>query len=288
MDPRLSPACQEADAAFTVPRCISPDYIDRLLAICAEERVSLLVPTIDPELAVLARSTERFAAVGTRVVVSSPDVVALANDKESTARVLKSAGVPVPETMPFDSWRARPESLGWPVLLKPIAGSASVGIRRLQHAGELASVPAVLPAFIAQECAVGREYTVNVFFSPAGQLQCAVPHERLEVRSGEVSKGRTVALRCLMDAAEQLAGALTGARGPLCFQAIVRDDGSFAVFEINARFGGGFPLAHQAGARFTKWLLEESLGRAPSYSREWRAGVTMLRYDAAVFLHEGE
>jgi carbamoyl-phosphate synthase large subunit len=55
------------------------------------------------------------------------------------------------------------------------------------------------------------------------------------------------------------------------------------VFEINARLGGGYPLAHQAGATFTKWLLEEALGLPCTAVDTWRAGVEMLRYDTAVF-----
>ena len=72
----------------------------------------------------------------------------------------------------------------------------------------------------------------------------------------------------------------------MCFQAIVTPAGEAAVFELNARFGGGYPLSHMAGGRFTKWLLEETAGRAPSVPEEWSEGVTMLRYDAAVFLSE--
>ena len=76
-----------------------------------------------------------------------------------------------------------------------------------------------------------------------------------------------------------------GARGALCFpRAIVTDDETCAVFEINARFGGGYPLAHQAGARFTQWLVEEALGLPDTANDDWKSGVTMLRYDDAVFL----
>ena len=56
------------------------------------------------------------------------------------------------------------------------------------------------------------------------------------------------------------------------------------VFEINARFGGGFPLTHRAGARFTRWLLEEAAGLLSTAHNDWQEGVTMLRYDAAVFV----
>jgi carbamoyl-phosphate synthase large subunit len=43
-------------------------------------------------------------------------------------------------------------------------------------------------------------------------------------------------------------------------------------------------LAHHAGATFAKWLLEEASGRPSSAHDNWREGVVMLRYDAAVFL----
>jgi carbamoyl-phosphate synthase large subunit len=284
LNPALSPACQEADAAFAVPRCTEPGYVAALLEICAREKIGLLVPTIDPELAVLSAAAAQFASAGVRVVVSGPAVVATANDKAATARLLAAAGLPTPRTVSLPELRTNPTALEWPVIIKPNAGSASVGIRRLADPSELPGTVAS-DAHIAQECWRGTEYTVNVFFSGDGRLQCAIPHERIEVRSGEVSKGRTVKLPCLMDAAQRVAAALPGAHGPLCFQTIVRPDGQFVVFEINARFGGGFPLAHRAGGRFTQWLLEEYLGRAPSYSNDWREGVMMLRYDTAVFLN---
>jgi len=56
------------------------------------------------------------------------------------------------------------------------------------------------------------------------------------------------------------------------------------VFEINARFGGGFPLAHRAGARFSRWLLEDVLGLQSSAQNNWQEDLVMLRYDAAIFL----
>ena len=58
-----------------------------------------------------------------------------------------------------------------------------------------------------------------------------------------------------------------------------------AVIEVNARFGGGFPLAREAGADFPRWLVEEVAG-LPSTAREdgWQDGLVMLRYDAAVFV----
>lgn len=282
LNPNLSSACAVADRCYAVPRCKDPAYIAKLLEICRDEKVSLVVPTIDPEITPLSRHRVEFEALGARVITSSPDVTALAHNKFETARVLLGAGVPTPRTAWLRDLLANPQQLTWPIIAKPNAGSASVGIVRPHVTEDLIELPA--DDYIVQELWQGREYTVNIFVDAQGVLRCAVPHLRIEVRGGEVSKGRTERRPDLADAAQKIVAALPGARGPLCFQAIVRPDGAFCVFEINARFGGGYPLAHEAGATFTRWLLEERLGRPCSAHDEWRDGLTMLRYDSAVFL----
>src|SRR3954447_17859147 len=46
----LAPALETADDGFVVPPCSEPTFIASMLDLCARERVSLLVPTIDTEL----------------------------------------------------------------------------------------------------------------------------------------------------------------------------------------------------------------------------------------------
>jgi carbamoyl-phosphate synthase large subunit len=284
MFPDLSPACHQADQAFRVDACRAPGYIQGLLQICIDHKVDLLIPTIDPELSVLSRHRSEFARVGTRVVVSSVFVAELAQDKFQTAATLQSAGVSTPRTCRLSEYLDDPSMLPDPVIAKPNSGSGSRGIIRPRSPLELVSLQR--PEYIVQEFWQGLEYTVNMFFDLKGQLRCAIPHRRLEVRSGEVSKGRTERIETLIEASRKMASVLIGAQGPLCFQAIVRPDGSYCVFEINARFGGGYPLAHQAGARFAQWLLEELEGREVSGLDDWESGLTMLRFDTAVFCKE--
>jgi len=286
--PHLSAACRRADTSFQVPRCTGTDFITVLVDICRREQVALLVPTIDTELAVLAAHAEAFAAIGTRVVVASPSVVDIARDKLRTATVLSAAGINVPRTAVLQEFLDAPQTWQWPVVLKPIGGSSSIGLKIAEDIDDVRRAGAQRDDYLVQELWRGREYTVNVFFDRSGALRCAVPHLRIETRGGEVSKGRTEDVPVLRDAARKIAAALPGARGPLCFQAIVREDGAYAVFEINARFGGGYPLAHKAGARFTQWLLEETLGLPCTANDNWKPGVTMLRYDSAVFLGADE
>lgn len=285
LQPELSAACQLADRAFAVPRCTDAAFVPALLELCEREGVALLVPTIDTELPALSQHRDAFAAIGTTVAVSSSDVVAIARDKGRTAGVLQAAGVLTPRTLSAAEFNASPAGLAWPVILKPRSGSSSVGILRPATSAEAQAAIAKDAGLIVQELWHGKEYTVNVFADREGRWRCAVPHWRIETRTGEVSKGRTEDVPVLRETARTIIARLGGARGALCFQAIVDERRGAAVFEINARFGGGYPLAHRADAPFAQWLLEEVLGRPVTAHDNWRPGVTMLRYDEAVFIN---
>ena len=283
-NPAMSAACAAADGQFLVPRCDAKDYIACLLKIAETERVNLIVPTIDPELLPLAGARDKFELTGTRVVVSALEMVALARDKLRTARFLTQQGIPSPRSIPLRDLLHGTADLQFPVILKRVDGSSSIGVHEAKDLTGVVKLNLDVHNYLAQEKWFGREYTVNVFFDRGCRLRAAVPHLRVETRAGEVSKGRTERLSQLMDLAERLGAALAGAAGPLCFQSIVTAEGKAMIFEINARFGGGFPLAHRAGAAFSRWLLEEAAGLPSSASGDWQEGLTMLRYDSAVFL----
>jgi carbamoyl-phosphate synthase large subunit len=282
LDPGMSAACQEADRALRVPRCDRPGFVETLLGICLQDHVDLIVPTIDPELEPLSTHAERFREIGTEVAVSAPAVVSVARDKQRTADFLASHGLPAPRTGSPQEVLSAPDAWPWPLMVKPRAGSSSVGIRIVAAPVQLAEL-AGSPDHVVQELLRGEEYTVNLFFDRAGRLRCAIPHLRYEVRAGEVAKGVTRRHAQLEASAWALGKALTGARGALCFQAIVDAADRPVVFEMNARFGGGYPLAHRAGGRFAQWLLEETCGLPLSAHNHWHDGVLMLRYDHAVF-----
>jgi carbamoyl-phosphate synthase large subunit len=285
LEPAMSAACQLADRAFATPPCIAPGCAERLLEICAAHAVDLLIPTIDTELEPLARAAPRLLAAGTAVSVSAPGLIAFCRDKLHTAAFLLEHNIPVPRSGTVDEALAAPGRWRWPLIVRPRGGSSSIGIHEVASPAALAALR--LPAgHFAQELIVGDEYTVNLFFDRAGLLRCAIPHLRREIRHGEVAKGITRRHPRLERIAWDLGQALEGARGPLCFQAIVDAAGEPWVFEINGRFGGGYPLAHAAGAEFARWLLEETLGRPVSARNEWQDGLVMLRYDQAVFRRE--
>lgn len=284
MKPALASACHVADKAFTSIRVDDPAYPDFLLLLCRENDVSLVIPTIDTELAVLAAERDRFAAAGVQLVISSPDLIGACRDKRRTAALFRDVGIDTPTIYPRDAIR-------FPAFAKPYDGSRSIG------AAPLPTKEALTPAMMADEKLMFMEmigddhveYTVDAYYNREGELCCVVPRQRLEVRSGEVSKGVTRRGEVYDYLQPRLSG-IRGARGCLTVQLFANlRAGRFAGIEINPRFGGGYPLTHAAGAAYAAWLVDEYLlGKTVSFFDDWESDLLMLRYDAKVLARNAE
>jgi carbamoyl-phosphate synthase large subunit len=284
VDPKMAPAARLADDCFIVPRCTDAAFIGEVLSICREHRVQLVVPTIDTELPAYAAHRLMFAQHGVDVAISSLETVQIACDKACTHSFLTSHSFPAVRQATANEAFQHREQWPFPLIVKPRRGSASIGVKKVESEVELqASAQEKLDDLIVQECAQGFECTVNVFVDRNGRCTCAVPHRRFEVRGGEVSKATTVREPRVISIARSVAEALPGAFGPLNIQCFVSDK-RVVVTEINARFGGGYPLAFEAGANFPLWLLASNLGSdLPLWFDEWKDNLTMLRFDAAVY-----
>lgn len=280
-----SSAFHDADEAFLVPRCDDPGFVPRLLEICAEHHVDLLVPTLDPELPVYAAAREQFAAIGTTVAISRPEVAAIGGDKQHTHDWLVANGFPTVQQGSLADVQADPGAWSFPLIVKPRFGSASIGVGKVHDLAELERA-AQDPDVLVQSVAPGVEHTIDLLASQDGRCLAAIPRRRIEVRAGEVSKAVTVRSPALMELAEKVCSALPGAFGALNVQVFVGDEpGQLAIIELNARFGGGYPLSYAAGADFPLALVQDALGLPVTAPLEgWQDGLVMLRYDAAVFV----
>ena len=278
-----SVAYQMADIAETAPRVTEAGYTDWLFALCKKHNIRLVFPLIDPELPILSHEHARFQTIGTQLVLSGPGAMAISNDKRVTEQFFQRIGLHTPRVLSVEDVHAGKHP--FPVFIKPNNGSSSIGSRIIKDIQDLTYWWPRTRDPLLMEWAPGREYTVDVYCGLAGQVECAVPRRRLRVRHGEVEKGRTEMLPNLIEQAMHAARELDSPRGVINFQCMVGDDNIPRWIELNARFGGGAPLSHYAGADFPKWLLQEALGKAATISDPaFRSGVTMLRWDEAVFL----
>lgn len=282
--PEWSPACATADKCLQVPSCLDVDFIPSILKICRKEQISCIIPTIDTELPVYAASCREFATEGIKIIVADNEVIKVARDKLLTTNFLRSLGIPVPFTWTVHECIETPEIIPWPVIVKPRDGSCSKGVFIAAGIESLHSLfnP---DSYIVQERCLGTEYTVNAFFDGYGHCVCCVPHRREFVRDGEVCFAETQRLNEYRDIADVIASAWPGYYGPICFQGFRSELGEIKIFEINARFGGGYPICDEAGGAFARWILQRICNLQPDYNDSWCNGLRMLRYDAAVFLN---
>ncbi len=280
-------AGEVADAFYVVPRCDDPNFLPCVLDICELEKVHLVVPTIDTELRHYAAARDNFHSAGVRIAISHLDAITICEDKVLTHRWLVANGFPTPRQSVPASVLENPGGWTFPVAVKPRNGSASCGFRVINSADELGST-GYDGSIILQEFIDGKEFTVNGFVDRHGKCLCAIPHHRMEIRGGEVSKGVTTRHEGIIQVVSQILESLPGAYGAMNVQCFLTPAGEIRVIEINARFGGGYPLAHHAGATISRWLIEDSLGMEPTGPFEnWEDGMVMLRYDQAVFVPKG-
>ncbi|MHC4396926.1 MAG: ATP-grasp domain-containing protein [Planctomycetota bacterium] len=280
----LSPALQLCDKKYIVKPIKHPGYLKELLGIVKQNRVKLLVPTIDTELMFLAKNRTKFAALGCHVVISEPEVIDICQDKRKTHRFLKRNDFDAPATMTIRTALAK-KNLTWPVLLKPWDGSAGKGVAVANNRKELSLFGRRIPNCIVQEFIKGNEHTCDAYVDFDMKLHCVVPRKRIEVRAGEVSKAQVVKNQGIMAKVAEVVEKLGAGPGVITVQLVLTTQQQSKIIEINPRFGGGAPLAIKAGANFPKWILQELLGKRPKIKFDgFKDNLIMLRYDSEIWL----
>lgn len=283
VDP-LAAALQVTDESRTVPRFTSPDYVPAMLDICRDEDIDLLVPLNDHEMPVLVEHIDDFERLGVRPLVLGPDTYPFTEDKLATYRFFVDLGVPTPET--WTPEEARRAGLEFPVFVKPRRGSSGKDAFLVRNQREFDFFSDYVDGPLVQVYVEGPEITSDILCDATGSVRSVVSRRRIEVRAGEVSKGTTVIDDEVIERCVQIAEGLK-ATCPITIQCMVRD--GVALFtEINPRFGGGVPLALEAGAPLAKWLLALEAGIPISIPPlgSYRPGVFFTRFDEAFLLDE--
>ncbi|MHC4132801.1 MAG: ATP-grasp domain-containing protein [Planctomycetota bacterium] len=279
----LSSALQLCDDKFLVKPTTHRGYIRELLSIVKKRKVNLIVPTVDLDLKVLARAKERFSELGCVVLISRPQVIDICQDKRKTYQFLSKNGFDTPMTMSAHK-ALSVKRLKWPCFLKPWDGYASRGNAIVRNRKELQLFSKRIPNCIVQEYIEGHEFTCDVYVDFELKVRCVVPRKRIEVRSGEVSKGQVVKDKRIMNKTRRLVELLGAGPGVITIQLIRSKKGELKFIEINPRFGGGIPLSIKAGADFPKWLLSEMVGNKSRISFDgFESGLVMLRFDDEVW-----
>lgn len=281
MNPLMAPAGYVSDGCFNVPRVTDSTYIERLLSVCKDYEIGMVIATIDTELLLLAEFKEEFKTKGIQVMVSDKSFVSMCRDKRNIADFFCSHGIRVPKLV--DKYNPT-----FPLFAKPYDGSLSANLHYVKCMEEL--TPPILndPKLIFMEYidkAEYKEYTVDMYYGKDNRVKCIVPRERLEIRAGEINKGRTVKNEILYFLKENLEY-IEGCIGCICVQLFYHPNTKDIVgIEINPRFGGGYPLTYMCGGNFPEMLIREYFfDEDVNYSDGWKENMLMLRFDDAIYV----
>ncbi len=279
-----APALVYCDYTRKVVAMCDSNYIENLLSICKNDKISLIIPTIDTDLLILSKNKKYFEKIGTKVMISSPEMISICRDKNITSEFFVNCGLCAP--MPVNDWKEY--TAGYPAFIKPKDGSSSVDAFKVYNKGELELYASKIDDYIVQPFIDGKEYTIDIFCDWNGEPVSIVPRERLQVRAGEVLKTQINLDRVMIEEAKKICKKFKPC-GPMTVQLIQdRKTGVNYYIEINPRFGGGAPLSMKAGARTAEALLKMIDGEKIEVCNNVSDKAIYSRFDQSVCIEEGE
>lgn len=125
-----APALVYCDYTRKVCSMHDKEYIQQLIDICVADKIDVLIPTIDTDLLILSKNTEKFDKVGTKVLISKSDKILICRDKNNTGEFFESCGLKAPRT--YNNYKNYPGP--YPCFIKPKDGSSSInGERKMER-----------------------------------------------------------------------------------------------------------------------------------------------------------
>ncbi len=278
----LAPAVYDADAFYLVPRITEPDYLEVILDICRKEQITGVFSLIDPELSLLAKEREKFLAVGTTPVISAYDLVETCFDKYRMYQLLKKMQIPTGKCyLTLDEFYRAKEcgEISYPVFVKPVRGSASLHINKVESDRELEVLYDLHEDLMIQEYMDGQEYGADVYIDMiSGKCTSIFVKKKIKMRAGETDKSVSFKDDKLFELIREFVETC-GFRGMIDID-IFEIDGVYYISEVNPRFGGGYPHAYACGVNMPAAILRNLEGQ----ENEVRIGayaehICMMKYN---------
>ncbi len=244
----------------------------------------LITPEQDGELWKLAKLVE---SAGGRLLSPNSTFIGIASSKQATAEALAWASVPVPWGMVLAVGEPVPTGMQFPVVIKPIDGCGSQGVRLVRDADEYAR-SFTGQAMRVEEYVAGLPVSVSLLCGPAGWHalpaceQRLTPDGRFEYLGGRLpletqldNRARRLAMRAM--------GALPATTGYVGFDLVLghaADGSGDRVIEVNPRLTTSYVGLRAASQRnLAAAMLAVTAGETPDLC---------FRQDSVIFTAAGD
>ena len=278
----LAPAIYEADKFYIVPAMSDPKYLDIILDICKKEKVDALFTLIDPEISLIAKNKTRFLDIGTIPLVSEYEQVELAFDKYKMFCYLKENGFKTAKSYVDKNefyTDLNEGKINFPVFVKPVKGSASINISKVNSKKEIDLLFDLYDNLIIQEFLNGQEIGADVYIDPISKKVVSIfTKEKIKMRAGETDKARSFKDKELFELISRLIEKI-GYQYMIDMDIFKRGN-DYYISEINPRFGGGYPHAYESGVKFTKFVIN-SINNVENQNHigEYEENIYMMKYN---------
>ena len=283
MDPMKS-GLHWTDRAFMLPPVSQIDeYMKALLHYIQSEGITALLPGTDLELVPLATHRQEIEASGCVLITGQTNALKLAVNKLALYEYCAPRHIPFIKTLLLQTAIEQAGELEYPLLAKPLSGSASVGVKILCNANDLKAmngskdyiVQSYIPYHpndepcciekqsrgvmllqkdeVSSQFFIARNGEILGHFISVNQLKNGVPIQVVPAMdSPALSSGMKLA-KALAD---------EGLTGPVNIQGRMAGDG-IRFFEVNARFTGITGVRSAMGYREVEAALREFVLHQP-------------------------
>lgn len=253
---------------YVVPRYDEVGCFEKILKICRNEKIELVLPSINEGLLEWAKQRVSLQREGIKVLISPPESIAICQDKWETYQFFSDNKIPTPPT----SLRHEYD------LVKPRIGRGGAGIQRISPTKKIN-----MEGYISQQFINGEEFSVDALCDFDGNVVYVVPRKRLAVESGLSVKGQVVNDSEIEMYVRKILS-LTPFIGPIDIQCFKVDSDIFFT-EINPRIAGGLSLSMAATENWFEALVAMDKGVSINPVKV-NYGLLTMRYLSDCIIHE--
>jgi carbamoyl-phosphate synthase large subunit len=318
-DPSLNITVADADPDATgkylandfieIPAGDSTDFIEFMTGICRQKNIHVVLPLVTKELLPFSHNTELFEATGTKIIISSPTALKIANNKSRLYEFLHAKGLPLPAfkvVRTVEEFEKAMNELNYssrPICFKPSESNGSRGFRIVtdsidesdllfrhkpdstyitpDNARRILSLKP-FPELLVSEYLPGEEYSVDCL-ADHGEMLVAIPRLRKKIINGISVKGSFIEDLEVIGYCKKIISLLT-LHGNIGIQFKANRQGQFFPIEINPRVQGTTSAALGTGVNLPLLAIRQEL-KLPILPEELQVkwGVHFGRYWREVF-----
>lgn len=264
-----------SDKHIIMPKDNDPKFIHKVIRICYENKVEVIIPTRDEELKIYASNIKLLNKWNIQLILSSLKSIEICQNKIKFFKFCENNNIDTPKTY----WDIN--NIKYPAFSKPIFGKASKGVFKINLKTELPN----LKENIIQEYINWQEYTVDLFSDFNENIISVVPRKRIKIVNGESHIGETENNKFIIKKSIDLAKKLNliGHNVIQCFY----KKGKVKFIEVNPRFGGASNLSFQSGANSPKFLIDLLKNKivTPQIGK-FTKGLKMYRHNTDIFIND--